>query len=39
MSTDGCGAPAGGVTITKDKASKEAIIEGSVIMGGVEITN
>ena len=28
MSNDCCGAPAGGVTITKDKAGKEAIIEG-----------
>ena len=28
MSDDSCGAPAGGVTITKDKAGKEAIVEG-----------
>jgi hypothetical protein len=26
VSNDSCGAPAGGVTITKDKAGKEAII-------------
>jgi hypothetical protein len=26
-----CGAPAGGVTITKDKAVKEAVIEGHVL--------
>ena len=34
MSNDGCGAPAGGVTITKDKAGKEAIVEGHVLSGG-----
>ena len=34
MSTDSCGAPAGGVTITKDKAGKEAIVEGHVLRGG-----
>ena len=34
MSNDSCGAPAGGVTITKDKAGKEAIIEGQVLRGG-----
>lgn len=33
MSVDSCGAPAGGVTITKDKAGKEAIIEGQVLRG------
>ena len=27
---DSCGAPAGGVTITRDKALKEAVIEGHV---------
>jgi hypothetical protein len=37
VSNDSCGAPAGGVTITKDKASKEAIIEGSVISGGAPV--
>ena len=31
MSDDSCGAPAGGVTITKDKAGKEAIVEGRVL--------
>ena len=31
MSSDSCGAPAGGVTITKDKAGKEAIVEGHVL--------
>jgi len=30
----GCGAPAGGVTITKDKASREAIVEGRVLRDG-----
>ena len=34
MSTDSCGAPAGGVTITKDKAGKEAIVEGRVLRAG-----
>ena len=36
MSTDqsGCGAPAGGVTITKDAAGKEAIVEGHVLRDG-----
>ena len=34
MSTDSCGAPAGGVTITKDKAGKEAIVEGHVLRAG-----
>ena len=38
MSNDGCGAPAGGVTITKDKAGKEAIIEGQVLRGGVPVS-
>jgi len=31
VSNDSCGAPAGGVTITKDKAGKEAIVEGHVL--------
>jgi hypothetical protein len=37
MSTDlsGCGAPAGGVTVTADAAGKEAIVEGRVTVGGV----
>ena len=34
VSNDSCGAPAGGVTITKDKAGKEAIVEGRVLRGG-----
>jgi hypothetical protein len=34
---DSCGAPAGGVTITKDKASKEAIIEGQVLRAGAPV--
>jgi hypothetical protein len=37
MSNDGCGAPAGGVTITKDKAGKEAIVEGHVLQGGAPV--
>jgi hypothetical protein len=37
VSNDGCGAPAGGVTITKDKAGKEAIIEGQVLRGGAPV--
>jgi hypothetical protein len=36
--SDSCGAPAGGVTITKDKAGKEAIIEGQVLRGGVPVS-
>jgi Protein of unknown function (DUF1416) len=39
VSNDSCGAPAGGVTITKDKASKEAIIEGQVLRGGVPVSS
>src|SRR5579863_2088739 len=38
MSNDGCGAPAGGVTITKDKASNQAIIEGQVLRGGAPVS-
>jgi hypothetical protein len=38
MSADGCGAPAGGVTITADKASKEAVIEGRVLRDGTPVT-
>ena len=38
MSNDSCGAPAGGVTITKDKAGKEAIIEGQVLLGGAPLS-
>jgi hypothetical protein len=34
VSNDSCGAPAGGVTITKDKSVKEAVIEGQVLRGG-----
>jgi Protein of unknown function (DUF1416) len=37
-SNDSCGAPAGGVTITKDKAGKEAIIEGQVLRGGAPVS-
>jgi Protein of unknown function (DUF1416) len=37
VSNDGCGAPAGGVTITKDKASNQAIIEGQVLSGGAPV--
>ncbi|HEY3877291.1 MAG TPA: DUF1416 domain-containing protein [Trebonia sp.] len=35
--SDSCGAPAGGVTITKDKASKEAVIEGQVLRAGAPV--
>jgi hypothetical protein len=38
MSQDGCGAPAGGVTITADAASKEAIVEGRVLRDGAPVT-
>ena len=38
MTNDSCGAPAGGVTITKDKAGKEAIIEGQVLRGGAPLS-
>ena len=38
MSNDGCGAPAGGVTITKDKASNQAIIEGQVLRDGAPLS-
>lgn len=38
MTQDGCGAPAGGVTVTADKASKEAVIEGRVLKGGAPVT-
>jgi len=37
MSADGCGAPAGGVTITKDAAGKEAIVEGHVRRDGAPV--
>jgi hypothetical protein len=37
VSDDSCGAPAGGVTITKDKASKEAVIEGQVLRAGAPV--
>ncbi len=39
MSNDSCGAPAGGVTITKDQAGKEAIIEGQVLRGGAPVAS
>ena len=38
MSQDGCGAPAGGVTITADAASKEAVVEGRVLHDGAPVT-
>jgi len=38
MTQDGCGAPAGGVTITADKASKEAVVEGRVLRDGSPVT-
>jgi hypothetical protein len=38
VSNDSCGAPAGGVTITKDKAGKEAIIEGQVLRAGAPVS-
>lgn len=38
MSNDSCGAPAGGVTISKDKSSKEAVIEGQVLRGGAPVS-
>ncbi len=39
MSSDhsGCGAPAGGVTVTKDAASREAIVEGRVLRDGAPV--
>jgi hypothetical protein len=37
VSADGCGAPAGGVTITKDAAGKEAIVEGHVLRDGAPV--
>jgi Protein of unknown function (DUF1416) len=38
VSDDSCGAPAGGVTITKDKASKEAVIEGKVLRADAPVS-
>jgi hypothetical protein len=38
VSSDGCGAPAGGVTITKDKASNQAVIEGQVLRDGAPLS-
>jgi hypothetical protein len=38
VSNDSCGAPAGGVTITKDKASKEAVIEGQVLRADAPVS-
>jgi hypothetical protein len=35
----GCGAPAGGVTITKDAAGKEAIVEGHVLRDGAPVAS
>jgi len=37
MDLSGCGAPAGGVTITKDAAGKEAIVEGHVLRDGAPV--
>lgn len=34
---EGCGAPAGGVTVTKDAAGKEAIVEGRVFRDGAPV--
>ena len=36
--SDSCGAPAGGVTITRDKAVKEAIIEGRVLRADAPVS-
>jgi hypothetical protein len=36
--SDSCGAPAGGVTITRDKAVKEAVIEGHVLRGDAPVS-
>jgi uncharacterized protein DUF1416 len=38
VSNDGCGATAGGVTITKDKASNQAVIEGQVLRDGAPLS-
>jgi hypothetical protein len=38
VSNDSCGAPAGGVTITKDKASTQAVIEGQVLRAGAPLS-
>jgi hypothetical protein len=38
VSNDSCGAPAGGVTITKDKASTQAVIEGQVLRDGAPLS-
>jgi hypothetical protein len=38
VSNDSCGAPAGGVTISKDKSSKEAVIEGQVLRDGAPVS-
>jgi hypothetical protein len=40
MSQDlsGCGAPAGGVTVTADKAGREAVIEGRVVRGSEPVS-
>jgi uncharacterized protein DUF1416 len=38
MTQDGCGAPAGGVTITADAASREAVVEGRVLRDGAPVT-
>ncbi len=35
---DSCGAPAGGVTITRDKAVKEAVIEGHVLRADAPVS-
>jgi hypothetical protein len=35
---DSCGAPAGGITITRDKAVKEAVIEGHVLRADAPVS-
>jgi hypothetical protein len=37
MSADGCGAPAGGVTVTAAAAGNQAIVEGHVLRDGVPV--
>jgi hypothetical protein len=38
VSNDSCGAPAGGITITRDKAVKEAVIEGHVLRADAPVS-
>jgi hypothetical protein len=37
MSADGCGAPAGGVTVTAAAAGNQAIVEGRVLRDGAPV--